>query len=35
MANLDYTNIAGSAFQPYVDTQIKKSKAYIKQEFRF
>ena len=34
MANLDYTNIAGSAFQPYVDTQIKKRKALIDKDYR-
>jgi hypothetical protein len=34
MANLDYTNIAGSAFQPYVDTQIKKRKALVNKDYR-
>jgi len=34
MADLDYTNIAGSAFQPYVATQIEKRKALINQDFR-
>lgn len=34
MAGLDYTNIAGSSFQPYVDTQIKKRKALIDKDYR-
>jgi hypothetical protein len=34
MADLDYTNIAGSAFQPYVDTQIKKRKALVNKDYR-
>jgi hypothetical protein len=34
MANLDYTNIAGSAFQPYVATQIEKRKALINKDYR-
>jgi hypothetical protein len=34
MANLDYTNIAGSAFQPYVATQIEKRKALVNQNYR-
>jgi len=34
MADLDYTNIAGSAFQPYVATQIEKRKALVNQDFR-
>lgn len=34
MANLDYTNIAGSAFQPYVATQIEKRKALVNKDYR-
>lgn len=34
MANLDYTNIAGSPFQSYVDTQIEKRKALLNQDYR-
>jgi hypothetical protein len=34
MANLDYTNIAGSALQPYVATQIEKRKALINKDYR-
>ena len=34
MADLDYTNIAGSAFQPYVATQIEKRKALINKDYR-
>jgi hypothetical protein len=34
MTDLDYTNIAGSPFQPYVDTQIKKRKALIDKDYR-
>ena len=34
MANLDYTNIAGSSFQSYVDTQIEKRKALVNKDYR-
>lgn len=34
MANLDYTNIAGSAFQPYVATQIEKRKILVNKDYR-
>jgi hypothetical protein len=34
MADLDYTNIAGSPFQPYVSTQIEKRKALLNQDYR-
>ena len=34
MADLDYTNIAGSPFQPYVATQIEKRKALINKDYR-
>jgi hypothetical protein len=34
MADLDYTNIAGSPFQPYVDTQIEKRKKLVDNENR-
>jgi hypothetical protein len=34
MADLDYTNIAGSAFQPYVATQIEKRKALVNKDYR-
>ena len=34
MAQLDYTNIAGSAFQPYVATQIEKRKALVNKDYR-
>ena len=34
MANLDYTNIAGSSFQPYVATQIEKRKALVNKDYR-
>jgi hypothetical protein len=34
MADLDYTNIAGSSFQPYVATQIEKRKALLNQDYR-
>ena len=34
MANLDYTNIAGSAFQPYVATQIEKRKTLLNKDYR-
>jgi hypothetical protein len=34
MADLDYTNIAGSSFQPYVATQIEKRKALINKDYR-
>ena len=34
MADLDYTNIAGSSFQPYVDTQIQKRKELVYNELR-
>jgi hypothetical protein len=34
MADLDYTNIAGSAFQPYVATQIEKRKALVNNDYR-
>jgi len=34
MASLDYTNIAGSSFQPYVHTQIEKRKKLIDNEKR-
>ena len=34
MADLDYTNIAGSPFQPYVATQIEKRKALVNKDYR-
>ena len=34
MADLDYTNIAGSPFQPYVATQIEKRKKLVDNENR-
>ena len=34
MADLDYTNIAGSPLQPYVDTQIEKRKALLNQNYK-
>lgn len=34
MADLDYTNIAGSPFQPYVATQIEKRKALVNNDYR-
>jgi hypothetical protein len=34
MTNLDYTNIAGSAFQPYVATQIEKRKTLLNKDYR-
>jgi hypothetical protein len=34
MADLDYTNIAGSAFQPYVATQIEKRKTLVNKDYR-
>ena len=34
MADLDYTNIAGSSFQPYVATQIEQRKALLNQNYR-
>jgi hypothetical protein len=34
MADLDYTNIAGSPFQPYVATQIEKRKALLNKDYR-
>lgn len=34
MTDLDYTNIAGSSFQPYVATQIEKRKALLNQDYR-
>jgi len=34
MANLDYTNIAGSPFQSYVATQIEKRKTLINKDYR-
>jgi hypothetical protein len=34
MTDLDYTNIAGSAFQPYVATQIEKRKALVNKDYR-
>jgi hypothetical protein len=34
MADLDYTNIAGSPFQPYVATQIEKRKTLLNQDYR-
>jgi len=34
MADLDYTNIAGSPFQPYVATQIEKRKALLNNDYR-
>jgi hypothetical protein len=34
MADLDYTNIAGSPFQPYVATQIEKRKILLNKDYR-
>jgi hypothetical protein len=34
MASLDYTNIAGSPFQPYVDTQIEKRRKLVNKDYR-
>jgi len=34
MASLDYTNIAGSPFQPYVATQIEKRKKLVNKDYR-
>jgi hypothetical protein len=34
MADLDYTNIAGSSFQPYVATQIEKRKSLLNKDNR-
>jgi len=34
MASLDYTNIAGSPFQPYVATQIEKRKKLVNSDYR-
>jgi hypothetical protein len=34
MADLDYTNIAGSSFQPYVATQIEKRKTLVNKDYR-
>ena len=34
MADLDYTNIAGSPFQQYVNTQIEKRKKLVDKENR-
>ena len=34
MADLDYTNIAGSPLQPYVATQIEKRKTLLNQDYR-